>query len=458
MTKNRICGLFSVAVFILVVVVASTGAHAQTYTDLYNFDFTHGAYPQYPNLLAQGRNGNLYGTTAGGGTYGDGVVFRITPSGTLNVLYNFKINSIGDSPFSGLTLGTDGNFYGTTTSGGPNNWGTIFKITPNGSLTTLYNFTGSTDGHDPFAPPIQGADGNFYGVSYGGSAYRITSSGSFALLGSVPGSCSAPLLEGTDGNFYGTTLTGGRLGGGTVFKMTRKGIVTVLYNFDNTPFNKDGSSPYAPLIQATDGNFYGTTLSGGINGGGVVFKLTPRGAITVLHYFDPNNSGDGYYPYAGLVQATDGNFYGVTSYGGNVGRGVIFKITQTGSYSILYNFDGTKGGSPSATPMQHTDGKIYGLAALGTSDDGVVYSFNNAGLAPFVSLVSTSGKVGKSIGILGQGFKGTTAVSFNGTPAIFKVASSTYLTAKVPSGATTGFVIVTTPKHKLTSNKKFRVI
>ncbi len=178
----------------------------------------------------------------------------------------------------------------------------------------------------------------------------------------------------------------------------------------------------------------------------------------MLHNFpDPNYPNDGCSPDAGLVQATDGNFYGVTVAGGTTGNGVIFQITPAGAYSILYNFDGTHGANPESTPMQHTNGKIYGLTyGGGTCRQGVVYSFD-MGLGPFVSLVSTTGKVGKTVEVLGQGFTGTTAVSFNGTAATFKVGSDTYLKATVPSGATTGSVTVTTPGGTLTSNKPFRV-
>lgn len=436
----------------LMLSVATKIVLGQTYTDLTSFDGIHGAYPEYPNVLAQGRDGSLYGTTMGGGIYNAGVVFRITPSGGLNVLYNFQ-NSLGYSaPWSGLTLGTDGCFYGTTESG------TIFKITPYGSLTVLYTFTGGVDGGDPIAPPIEGADGLFYGTSYAGTVYKINSAGVFTLLGSLPGHSAALLIQATDGNFYGTTADGGDSGAGTLFKVTRKGIVVVLFSFDSIPFNTTGSAPFAPLVQATDGNFYGTTFQGGSMGGGVVYKSTPTGIVTVLHNFDPNSALEGYAPYAGLVQATDGNLYGVTYYGGPFASGVVFRITLTGTYSVVYSFDQTSGGLPTATPMQSTNGKIYGLTAFGgASNFGVVYGFDDD-LKSSVKTLPELAKVGKTIEFLGQGFKGTTSVSFNGTAAIFTVKSSTYLTATVPSGATTGFVTVTTPGGRLASGKKFKIL
>ncbi|MGH9430672.1 MAG: choice-of-anchor tandem repeat GloVer-containing protein [Terriglobia bacterium] len=437
----RIYGPWVLTIVLLSVATGVPAARAQTYTDLYNFDGTHGAGPYYPQVLAQGRDGNLYGTTGFGGTHDVGVVFKVTPSGSLTVLYNFDGGVDGGNSFSGLTLGTDGNFYGTTAGGGSSGPGTIFKITASGSLTTLYSFTGGADGAQPLAPPIQGTDGYFYGTTGTGTAYKVSPSGVFTLLGSLPGQSIGPLVQATNGNFYGTTANGGSSNNGTVFKLTPNGTITTVYNFDST----HGSAPYAPLIQASDGNFYGTTSIGGTKGGGVVFKVTPRGDIEVLHNFDKS-----YTPYAGLVQATDGDFY-------DVNYRVIFRITPSNGVSVLYNFHRPTGLGAWPTPLQHTNGKIYGLTATGgTSDFGVVYSLD-VGLAPFVKLLPTAGKVGRVIDVLGQGFTGTTAVSFNGTAATFQVESDTYLRTMVPSGATTGVVTVTTPSGPLTSNQPFRV-
>ncbi|MGH9432741.1 MAG: choice-of-anchor tandem repeat GloVer-containing protein [Terriglobia bacterium] len=446
--KMRIYGPWVLTIVLLIVATGVPVARAQTYTDLYNFDGVHGDRPNYPQVLAQGRDGNLYGTTLYGGTQDAGVVFKVTPDGSLTVLYNFDDGVNGGYSFSGLTLGTDGNLYGTTDGGGTNGFGTIFKITPSGSLTTLYSFTGGADGSEPSAPPIQGTDGNFYGTSGNATAYRIAPSGIFTTLASLPGQSVAPLLQATDRNFYGTTYSGGSSNDGTVFKMKPDGTVTTVYNFDST----HGSAPNASLTQAGDGNFYGTTVEGGTKGAGVVFKLTPTGVIKVLHNFDKP-----YAPFAGLVQATDGNFYYPVGGPSDVSFGSIFKISPDGAYSLLYNLTVPDGTSPWATPLQHTNGKIYGLTDGGGSfGGGVVYSFD-AGLAPFAGLLPTAGKAGRVIDVPGQGFTGTTAVSFNGAAATFKVESDTYLRAIVPSGATTGVVTVTTPSGPLTSNQPFRV-
>jgi uncharacterized repeat protein (TIGR03803 family) len=245
-------------------------------------------------------------------------------------------------------------------------------------------------------------------------------------------------------------------------------VLTVLYNFDGT----HGKTPYGPLAEGSDGNFYGTTTSGGASNAGVIFKVTPTGTLTVLH--DMSGIPDGSRPTAGLVQATDGNFYGVTQYGGNSancsnnGCGVLFQVTPAGSYSVLYNFDATTGEQPLVTLIQHTNGLLYGVTYIGGTgqlcsngsvyDCGVFYSWNG-NLPPFVTLLPYRGKVGSTIEFLGQGFTSTSTVSFNGTPAV--VASQgntgTYLRAIVPSGATTGFVTVTTSTGTLTSNKQFVV-
>lgn len=397
-----------------------------------------------------------------------GTVFKITPAGTLTVIYSLD-GTFGSEPYGGLTLGTDGNFYGTAFGGGKFGYGTVFQITPGGSLKVFYNFTGGSDGSNPQAPPIPGTDGNFYGTTktggtnvYYGTVYKITPSGTLTTLYSFDVTHGyypvAPLVQGTDGNFYGTTIHGGASNEGIVFRITPSGKLTVLYSFDVT----HGDQPYSPLIQGNDGNFYGTTTGGGSTGYGTVFKLTPAGNLTVLYNFAAGTGPS--VPYAGLVQATDGYFYGNTYQGGTKSDGAVFRINANRQFSKLYDFDATTGAIPEVTLLQHTNGIFYGdsyeggtsIPACGNLGCGVFYRLN-AGLTPFVSLVSTSGKIGKTIEILGQGFTGTTGVSFNGVAATFTFVSGTYLTAVVPTGATTGSVTVKTPGGTLTSNKTFRV-
>jgi uncharacterized repeat protein (TIGR03803 family) len=208
------------------------------------------------------------------------------------------------------------------------------------------------------------------------------------------------LVQGNDGNFYGTTASGGNNASdaGVVFRITPGGKLIVIHNFDGSTH---GGLPFDPLVQGSDGNFYGTTLSS-TGPTGVVFKITPSGTFSVLHTM--NATTDGELPYAGLVQATDGNFYGVNSGGGSHGLGTIFKISPTGSYSVLYNFDGITGSKPEVTAFQHTNGTICGDTQSGGTGNvscsagtcGVFYRFSaSTSLPPFISLLPYSGKVGK---------------------------------------------------------------
>ena len=291
---------------------------------------------------------------------------------------------------------------------------------------------------------------------------KITRTGTLTTLhsfGSGDGSfANGPLVQGADGNFYGTTKMGGAHGFGTIFKITPSGSFSTFHSFDST----DGSAPTCGLVLAADRNLYGTTYQGGSNnscpnGCGTVFKITTNGTLTTLHSFD---STEGANPIAGLVQATDGNFYGTTYAGGTGGDwGTVFKITTSGTVTTLHSFQGTDGGQPYGPVTQATSGNLYGTATNGTSgaSEGTLFSVLT-GLRPFVRFVSNAGKVGQSVGILGQGFIGTSSVSFNGTSATFTVKSGTFITATVPVGATSGFVSVTTPKGTLKSNVPFRVV
>jgi uncharacterized repeat protein (TIGR03803 family) len=469
-------------------------AQAQiTPTTVYGFPGQPG--PSNPNIeaIAQGRNGNLYLTGAGGEgkavncttTY-CGEAFRMTTSGTVNDVFDFSNNSCpgsfcGYGAYGGLTLGTDGNFYGATYYGGTSSHGALFKLTPAGVMTSLYEFTGGTDGSDPYGSPIEGSNGIFYGTTTaaGGldsTIYSVTSSGVFKTLYTFTGTDGqnvyAPLVQGTDGNFYGESVAGGANGYGTIFKMTPAGTLTVLHNFAGT----DGSDAYYPLIQASDGNFYGEAYSGGTDGTGVIFKVTPSGTYTVLHNINGTTDGDG--PAYGLVQATNGTMYGVTSNNNNQGvylNGTIFSITTGGTFEVLYTFTGsTDGGIPLSPMRQHTDGLLYGTTEVGGDTNcysavsfngqevivagcGELFSLNIAA-KPFVSLLPTSGKVGSMIGILGQGFSASSVVKFNGVQATaVTVSGTTFITATVPAGASDGFVTVTTGTTTLKSAQKYRV-
>src|ERR1017187_7189918 len=242
--------------------------------------------------LVQATNGDFYGTTFIGG-YGQGTVFKNTPCGTLTTLYSFcSLTNCtdGQDPHAGLVQSADGDLYGTTSGGGANgDYGTVFKITPGGTLTTLYSFcsqTNCTDGQFPDGRLVQAANGDLYGTTLGGGA---------------------------NGDY------------GTVFKVTPSGTLTTLHSFNGT----DGSAPLAGLVQATDGDLYGTTDLGGANGSnGTVFKINPSGTLTTLYSFcSQSGCTDGATPYAGLVQDTNGDFYGTTAYGGLGGGGAVFRLS-----------------------------------------------------------------------------------------------------------------------------------
>jgi uncharacterized repeat protein (TIGR03803 family) len=212
-----------------------------------------------------------------------------------------------------------------------------------------------------------------------------------------------------------------------------------------------------PLVQAADGNFYGTTQAGG-GGGGTVFKMGSDVRPSVLYSFGAAGPDDGQEPLAGLIQATEGNLYGTTLQGGSAGFGTLFQISTSGAYQLLFSFTAPIGESPFAGLLQHTNGLLYGTTTTsGANGFGALYSLD-MGLGPFITFVQSTGKVGRATQILGQGLTGTTGVTFNAVAATsFKVLADTYLVAVVPSGATTGPVVVTTPSGTLTSNKNFVV-
>ena len=441
---------------------------AQTFTTLHSFDLTDGDEPV--GALVQAINGNLYGTTDAGAGNCAGTVFEITTGGVLTTLRCFD-GTDGSAPRAALIQGTNGNFYGTTYGGGANDSGTVFEIASSGTLTTLYNFCSQrnsqgvcADGSAPHAGLVQGANGNFYGTTLGGgttgngTVFKITPSGALTTLHSFcANGCTdgeeptSGLVQATNGDLYGTTSAGGANDYGTVFKITPSGALTTLHSFEGT----DGANPLAGLVQGTNGNFYGTTTGGGASNYGKVFKITPSGALTILHSFD---GADGVNPDAGLVQGTNGNFYGTTYGGGTNNFGTVFEITPSGTLTTLHSFDGTDGDHLDAGLVQDTNGNFYGTTSGGGANGyGTVFSLS-VGLGPFVETQATSGKVGAAVNILGTNLTGATSVTFNGTQAVFKVASSSEITTKVPAGATTGEIKVVTPSGTLSSNQVFRVI
>jgi uncharacterized repeat protein (TIGR03803 family) len=284
----------------------------------------------------------------------------LLPAQSFTVLHSFDLSD-GAAPESLLIQSTNGNLWGTTNS-------TVFEIAPSGTLTTVASGGFDSYGNEAL---VEAASGDYYGmtVTYGGSIFRLTPTGGVTVLhtfciepscadGSVP---YGPLVQAPNGNFYGTTSEGGLYNEGTVFKITPSGVLTTLYTFCSAgPPCTDGASPRAALIQFANGDFYGTTSGGGYNPG-TVFKITPSGVLTTLHSFDGT---DGQYPGAGLIQAANGNFYGTTVGGGNYGCGTFFKMTPSGALTTLSNFDSTDGCQPWGV-VQGTDGNFYGTTVDG---------------------------------------------------------------------------------------------
>jgi len=365
-------------------------AHTQSVTPVYAF--TKGPAPMA--ALTLGPDGNFYGTTIGGGSSGGyGTVFQMTTNGILTTIYSFNYWGDGANPAATLTLGPDGNFYGTTQNGGNDyeaafDYGTVFQVTPTGTLTTLYRFTGGNDGGVPEAALTLGPDGNFYGTtdqggsfSYG-TVFKITTTGTLTTLGSFSAYTeqfpNAALTLGPDGNFYGATAGGGSGGSGSVYQVTTNGTWTTLYSFPYDPNygvlgNPDGALPGAALTLGPDGNFYGTTSSGGSGSGGTVFRVTTNGTLTTLYSFTDGNDGGN--PDAALTLGPDGNFYGTTSNDGSGGGGTVFQITTNGTLTTLYSFafdyNGTGiGVGPSFSLTLGPDGNFYGMTERGGSGGG----------------------------------------------------------------------------------------
>ncbi len=444
---------------IVVLMALSALAQAQIYTQIHNFDWhKEGANPNNPALLAQGQDGNLYGTlqTQLGS---DGTIFVSDLTGNVTVLHSFQ-GSDGNTPQSGLSLGFDGNFYGSTETGGSSKAGTVFSF-GSGGLNSLHSFSDGSDGGYPWATPIQAPNGSVYGItnngSHPGEIYRITPSGSFSTIATAGTDTSAPLILAADGNLYGTTPNGGDYNEGTVFQLTLKGKLKIIHSFKTD--GMDGTNPAGPVMQGVDGKLYGTTVWGGTNGVGTVFAMTTSGGgYKVLHSFQ---STDGSNSYSGLVQGSNKFLYGVAARGGLNGVGTLFKVSTTGKgFANLHDFETATGDTPFATPMLHTNGTIYGLTQHGGTPNttyGVLYSFDG-GLKPFASLVVIwSGKVRTQVGILGQGFNSASGVKFGTGAGSFTVVSDTYMVATVATGATTGNVTVLEPGGNLVTPQVFKV-
>jgi len=466
---------------------AARPAQAQTYTPLYDFGAVDSTQTAPQGQLALGRDGNFYGTL-NGNNYAE--IYQITPDGVETLLWSAPARPTYEETIcsTGLTLGPDGLLYGACNIWGGNNFvtggsGIVFKFDPNAGFTVLYSFPEcNSDGSLYPSALTLGTDGNFYGTTLGnsfcpnpyGTVFKVTPSGVFTTLhvfqGNGTGDGNAPmgpLTLGVDGNFYGTTQEGGTTvdNAGTVFKITPKGKFTLIHSFDSSV----GYYPEAGVTQGADGKFYGTTANGGANGDGTLFQLTTAGKIAFLHSF--NYPADGVAgPVNPMTLGTDGNLYGLGNcYPWGCGAESLYKITTKGVYTVLYNgFTNPGGACPDtsvtgcylSSPMAlHPNGTFYGTTMQGGDNGqpigrGVFYSFST-GLKPYIILQFPLAPIGTTLGIFGQGFTDATAVAFNETEASFNVVSDTYLEATIPVGATTGYVTVTESSGILQSSTKF---
>jgi uncharacterized repeat protein (TIGR03803 family) len=502
----------SACVLLLICIVMAIAAPAETtFKTILNFNGTNGSAP--PAALIQGPDGNLYGVTSFGGKNNAGTVFEVTTEGKLTTLYSFcsKANCAdGAYPEASLVLATNGNFYGTTKFGGFDctlsavspGCGTIFEITPEGKLTTLYTFCekngNCVDGANPEAPLIQGTNGDFYGTTfYGGNSndagtlFEFTTAGKLTTLHTFcseagpncpDGSNPSGVIQAAEGDLYGATQTGG---GSTVKGSPNCQGVSYRYG-SSTGFSRghalctaDDGAFFGSITQQGEAlnqvvsndtpeksstgilTFYGPTSGGGTHSSGVIFRLTSAATYSDIYNFCAQaNCADGAYPSSGVVESTDGNFYGTTAGGGTGGSGVcvdldgcgtVYMITPAGALTTLHQFDKTDGDDPIAGLVQATNGTFYGVTFYdGAGGNGTIFSIST-GLGPFIQTVPTIGAVGTSVMILGTDLTGATSVTFNGKAADFKVVSATEITTTVPSGATTGAVEVTTPKGTLKS-------
>jgi uncharacterized repeat protein (TIGR03803 family) len=479
---------FATGVCAAIILCWAWSAAGQTFTVLADLNGTDGSVP---STLVQATDGNFYGTAFRGGAFSQGSIFKISPAGILTSIYSFcGLPSCADGlqPTGPLVLGRDGNLYGTATGGGAQNKGTFFKIGYDGTLTTLYSFcslSGCSDGAFPTGSVVLGSDGNFYGVTEGvtsitfGTIYRMTPSGTVTTLyqfcsktNCADGTTSRSGLARDRGNtIYGTTPDGGLNGNGTIFRIGTDGkFFKTLHNFcSGGGACPDGSIPSGPLLVAFDGNIYGTAGSGGTNSSGAAFSMNPSGGGYSLVYSFCPTSGclDGTLPQSGLFEATDGNFYGTTVEGGFNGWGVLFRLTSTGTETRLHSFHTTNGALPNTQAVQGTDGNIYGTTSNGGPRNpklcgnvplGCGTIFRQSMGRAFVKSIQLDGQVGNTVIILGYGLTGSTSVTFNGTTATYTVVSDTQISATVPSGATTGTIQVTTPGGTLVSNVKFEVL
>lgn len=345
--------------------------------------------------LIQATDGNFYLVSSTGGN-GWGSIAQIAPDGTMTVLHAFADSTEGYASYAPLMQASDGNLYGTTYQGGDKGYGVVFRVSLAGDFAVLRSFgQNGQDASLPYTGLVQAPDGNLYGTTLRGgdnnqgTVYRISTSGDFAILhsfnGGDGGNPEGKLIVGADGALYGTTLQGGDSNRGTVYRITTSGTLTTLYSFSDlgafnsrgVATNSTGANPRAGLLLGADGNYYGTTYQGGASGYGTVFRMTPAGALTVIHDF-AGASFDGGYPLGGVVQDAAGNLYGTTQLGGYVNMGSAWRINTSGQFSMLHGFIGSvvDGSQPYASLLA-VGSDLYGVSFTDPlAGAGAVFKFD----------------------------------------------------------------------------------
>jgi uncharacterized repeat protein (TIGR03803 family) len=448
-------------------------AEQASFVILHSFSLSNATGDGYPSgALVETSPGVFAGTTA------NGMVYTVDSTGNFTVLQKLSGKN-GREPAGSLLGASDGNLYGVTQWGGASGAGTLFRISTSGVLTVVHSFqaTLGVSSASPVIEADDGnIYGTAYttagsGFPLRGIVYRSSLSGGITVLHTFDpskgeGSVLTGLIEANDGNFYGATADGGTARLGSVYRMNKQGTLTQLYSFTGTFY--DGAAPFG-LLQGTDGNLYGVTsavsLSRNSGTSSAIFKMTLTGTFSLDYLFVNNISGTTASP---VIQATDGDFYGgmtdnCSTSGTQTCTGAIFQYNQSVFIPVIaYSFSGGPDGSyPSSSLVQGSDGKLYGTTAFGGSHNaGVAFSVD-LGLPkplPDISrLQPTTGGVGASILIVGKNLLGATSVAFNGSTATFQVIGGNYLKATVPTGATTGPITVVTPNGTGTSVVSFVV-
>jgi uncharacterized repeat protein (TIGR03803 family) len=446
-------------------ILTTTPVHAQIPTPNIVYSFQSGStdFWEAVGILAQGRDGNLYGAAQRSGANALGGVYKFDPSTQTATL----VASFTTYGCVGVTLGFDGNFYGTCQTDGAHGYGYVFKVTPGGELTDIYDFTDADNDADPSTVPVLGANGDLYGTTgvingACGNVYRVTTTGTYKYISGGAGFCGTTQLSaGSNGNIYGTWNNTPNSGSqGAIFKITSSSTYDEFFDFTETSVS--GCARTSPIL-ASNGKLYGADICGGTNDNGAIYSLTANGK-TLTDLFNIDADVDGGLWGNNLFQASNGNFYGASFNGADDDGGSFFELTSDNVFSFLVLDNGGTvpyGVAPSTSIMQHTNGTLYGTTSANGPQPGYgeFLSFNiNA--SPFIALVGPvpAAAEGAEVQILGQDFTSSSEVEFGGVKATsVERAGSTFIEAKVPSGALTGPITVTTGSGALSTLVTFDV-